>query len=286
MPRALWKGAINFGLISIPVKMYKAASSRDIHFRELHDADGAPLRQKRICSVDGKEVSSDHVVKGYEISHDRFVVLKPEELEALEQKLPHSIDIENFASLNEIDPIFYKQSYYLVPDRGSNKAYSLLLTAMRETNKAAVARLTLRMREHIAVFRAVGNALALSTLFFADEVVGRETLSELPDDVKADKRELQVAIQIIDSLTAEFEPEKYTNVHKEKILELIERKAEGEDIEAAPVSKQPATVVDLMAALQASLAVSGGKRKEETKSRKEAAAKPGRKMDSHKRKAA
>lgn len=265
MARPLWKGSINFGLISIPVKMYKAASPKDLHFRELHDTDGVPLKQKRVCPADGKEVDYEHVVKGYELSRDRFIVLKPEEIEALEQHMPHSIDIESFVELSKIDPVFYKQSYYLVPDRGSTKAYALLLAAMKETNRAAVARFVLRMKEHIAAFRPAGKALALSTLYYIDEVTSQEELEDLPKDVSADQRELKVAVQIIDSLTEEFNPGKYRNLYRDRLLELIEAKAQGQTLKAPKPSKKPAEVVDLMAALQASLKAAGKKPQEKEK---------------------
>ena len=277
MPRSFWSGSINFGLVHIPVKLYTATRQKDVRFRELHDKDAAPLRQKRICSADGEEVAYEHVVKGFEISKDHFVVIKPEELEALEKidkKAPHAIDIEAFVDLNEIEPIYYEKTYYVMPDKNAAKPYALLVQAMREANMAAIARIRIRTKESVAALRVINNAVCLSTLFYADEVVGLDEFDDvLPDASRADKREIQLATQIISSMSREFDPSEYKDDFRERVLEMIERKADGETIQAPSGEKQPAAkVVDLMAALQASLAVA--EQKTPARPRKKAEVKP------------
>lgn len=262
MPRALWKGAINFGLIHIPVKMYKATSAKDIRFRELHAEDASPLKQKKVCAFDGEEVPREEVVKGYEIAPDRFVIIQKEELEALQASEPHTITIENFVELEQVDPLYFENSYYVVPEKGAAKAYSLLLAAMEEAGKAAIARVVLRQKQHLCLLRPSGQAIAMSTLYYADEVVSQEKLEGLPEDVKPEPRELTMARQLIESLTEEFRPERYRDTYRDKVLAMIEAKAQGQQWRAPEPQKEAATVIDLVSALQASL---------------DAAKKPGRK---------
>lgn len=254
MPRAFWKGSINFGLVHIPVRMYKATSPNEISFRELHGKDSVPLQQKRVCPADGEEVDYENVSKGYEIAPDRFVVIKPAELKALQERLPQTIDISDFVELKDVDPLYFKQSYYLVPDTGATKPYQLLLEAMRQTGKAAIAQLALRMRQHLAILRPVGDLLGVSTLYYADEVVSQLELEGRPAEVKLDKRELDMARQLIDSLSAEFKIDTYHNEYRDKLVGLLEEKSRGMDIKAPPKALQSAKVIDLMDALEASLA--------------------------------
>jgi DNA end-binding protein Ku len=252
-PRALWKGAINFGLIHIPVRMYKAASGKDIRFRELHDEDMSPLKQKRVCARDGKEVSREHVVKGYEVSPDHFVVIKPEELEALEKAEAHTISIENFVDLPQVDPVYFENSYYVVPDKNAARAYALLLAAMKEKDKAAVARVVLRTKQQLVLLRATDEVMAMSTLYYADEVVSPDALEGVPHLHAPDKRELEMATKLIESLSEDFQPEKFHDEYREKLLALIDAKAEGEKWTPPKAHREPAKVVDLVSALQASL---------------------------------
>ncbi|MGI8905774.1 MAG: Ku protein [Candidatus Sumerlaeaceae bacterium] len=252
-PRALWKGAINFGLIHIPVRMYKAASGKDIRFRELHDADMSPLKQKRVCARDGKEVSREHVVKGFEVSPDHFVIIKPEELDALEKAEPHTITIENFVEMEQVDPVYFENSYYVVPDKNAARAYALLLAAMEEKDKAAVARVVLRQKQQLVLLRSTENVMTLSTLYYADEVVSKDTLEGVPDRASPDKRELDMATRLIESLSDDFQPEKYHDEYREKLLALIDAKAEGEKWTPPKAHRETAKIVDLVSALQASL---------------------------------
>jgi DNA end-binding protein Ku len=260
MPRSLWTGSLSFGLVNIPVKLYSAVSQKDIRFHLLHDSDGVRLRQKRICPVHGEEVSNEHIVKGYEIAPDHYVVVKPDELEALDPKATQSIDIQDFVSLTQIDPLYFEHAYYLVPTQGAQKAYSLLLEAMNKAKKVAVARFVMRGKEYLAAVRPLDRVLALETMLFADEVVSWTTLPELPEGhVDVGERELAMAKQLIDTLTSDFHPEKYHDAYRARVMELIERKAEGQEIVAQPEQPKQAKVINLMEALEASLAASKNK---------------------------
>lgn len=259
MPRSIWSGAISFGLVNVPVKLYSAVSRKSVRFHQLHDADHVRIQQKRVCPQDGEEVPYENIVKGYEISPDRYVVIEPEELEALDPKKTRSIEIQEFVDLDEIDPIYFDHPYYLAPGTGAQKAYRLLLSAMKETNKVAIARVVIRQKENLVAIRASGNVMTMATLVFHDEVINPETIDELPEEGEAEvsDREVDMAEQLINSLTADFEPEKYHDEYRERVLELIEAKASGEEIAIQP-PEEPAKVPDLMAALEQSLAAAKG----------------------------
>ncbi|HEV2076087.1 MAG TPA: Ku protein [Thermoleophilaceae bacterium] len=253
MPRSIWSGAISFGLVNVPVKLYSAVSRKTVRFHQLHDKDHVRIQQKRVCPEDGEEVPYDNVVKGYEIAPGHHVVVTPEELEGIDPKKTRTIDIEDFVELDQIDPIYYDSAYYLVPDKGADKAYNLLLRAMRDSGRVAVARVVIRSKEHLTAIRPTGDVMTMATMLFSDEVVSPEGLDELPeDDQKAGKRELEMARQLIESLSTDFEPGKYRDEYRERVLELVERKAEGEEIAVQP-AEEPERVPDLMAALEASV---------------------------------
>ncbi len=253
MPRAIWSGAISFGLVNVPVKLYSAVSRKTVRFHQLHEKDGVRIQQKRVCPEDGEEVSYDDIVKGYEISPGRHVIVTPEELDGVDPKKTRTIDIEDFVNLEEIDPIYYDAAYYLVPDKGADKAYNLLLQAMRDDGRVAIARVVIRTKEHLTAIRPTGDVMTMATMLFADEVVPPDRLDELADkDEGASKRELDMARQLIDSLASDFEPDKYRDEYRERVLDLIERKAEGEEIAVQP-AEEPERVPDLMAALEASI---------------------------------
>jgi len=205
-------------------------------------------------------VPYEQIVKGYEIGPDRYVTITPEELESLEPEKTRTIDIEAFVDLDEIDPIFYDHPYYLVPDKGAEKAYRLLVDSMQEANKVAIARVVLRQKEHLVALRPKDGVLTMETMLFADEVVPPDSLDEMPDDgaAKTSKRELDMAKQLIESLSAEFEPEQYRDEYRDRVLDMIERKAQGETITIEAPSEKPKEVPDLMAALEASIASSKG----------------------------
>jgi DNA end-binding protein Ku len=255
MARAIWSGSISFGLVNVPVKIFSAVSPKEVRFHMVHDADGARIKQKRICSADGKEVPYQHIAKGYEISPGKYVVITNEELEKFDPESTRTIDIEEFVELPEIDPIYYQSSYYLVPDRGAAKAYSLLFHALKDSNKIGVAKVVLRTKQYLCAVRPFGKVLALSTMLYADEINPQSELEGLPKEgPKPNERELKMAEQLIESLAAKFEPEKYKDEYREKVLALIRQKAEGKQIKAPPAERAPAKVVNLMDALKASLA--------------------------------
>jgi DNA end-binding protein Ku len=252
----MWSGAISFGLVNVPVKLYSAVSRKTVRFNQLNKETGNRIQQKRVDSLTGDDVPFEQIVKGYELTRDRYVVLTPEELEALDPERSRTIDIEDFVDLVEIDPIYYDHPYYLVPDKGATKAYGLLLGAMEQAGKVAIARVVLRSKEQLVAIRPAGELLMMETMIFADEVVPHDEIDDLPDakDLKASDRELKMAQQLIDSLSSSFEPERYHDEYREKVLGLIERKAEGQEIAVQPEAPEPAKVPDLMAALEASLA--------------------------------
>ena len=261
MPRSMWSGAISFGLVNVPVKLYSAVNRKTVRFHQLNGKTGTRIAQKRVDPSTGDEVSYDDLVKGYELTKDHYVVITPEELEALDPEKTRTIDIEDFVDLVDIDPVYYDHPYYLIPDKGAAKAYGLLLNAMEESGKVAIARVVIRTKEQLVAIRpAPGNVLMMETMIFADEVVPPGDIEELPDakELKASDRELKMAQQLIDSLSSDFEPEKYHDEYREKVLELIERKAAGEEIAVQPEAPKPEKVPDLMAALEASLAAVKG----------------------------
>jgi DNA end-binding protein Ku len=259
-PRAIWSGAISFGLVNVPVKLYSATAPKTVRFHQLHDKDGVRIRQKRVCPADGEEVPYEHIVKGYEIAKDRYVVITQEELDALDPRATKTIDIEEFVELSEIDPVYYDSAYHLAPATGGAKAYRLLLSAMEEAGKVAIGRFVLRTRQQLCALRPANGVLMLSTMLFGDEVNPPERLDELDAiaDVEATDREVNMARQLIESLSVPFEPEKHKDDYRERVLELIERKAAGEEIAVQPEAEGEPEVPDLMAALEASLAAVRG----------------------------
>jgi DNA end-binding protein Ku len=265
MARAIWSGAISFGLVNVPVKLYSATSPKTVRFHQLSSKTGARIRQKRVDPSTGEEVPYEEIVKGYEITPDHYVMIDPEELEALDPKVTKTIDIEEFVDLSEIDPIYYDHSYYLAPTAGGAKAYRLLLDAMKEAGKVGIGKLVLRTKQQLCALRPNGEVLTLTTMLWGDEVLPPERLDELESVSEADAsgRELKMAEQLIDSLSAEFEPDKFQDEYRERVLELIERKAAGEEIAVQPEAEEPAAAPDLMAALEASLAAVRGAEAEE-----------------------
>lgn len=256
MPRPIWSGAISFGLVNVPVKLTSAQSQKDVRFNQLDGTDGTRISTKRVRSDNGEEVPYERIVKGYELAQGRYVVIDPKELESLDPKASRTIDIEEFVSLDEIDPLYYEKGYILLPDKGAEKPYALLAKAMEASGKVAIARFVMRTKQYLAAVRAKNGALVLSTMLYSDEVVAPEQVEGLPDAeaVAPSDREVAMAEQLIESLTTEFEPAKYRDEYRDKVLELIEAKAEGQVVVQPEVSEEPTKVVDLMAALEASLA--------------------------------
>ncbi len=258
MARPIWTGAISFGLVNVPVKLFSAVSQKEVRFHMLHDKDGARIKQKRVCSADGEEVPYEHVVKGFEVGPERYVTVTPEELQKFDPKATSTIEIEDFVKLEEIDPIFFESSYHLVPGKGAGKPYALLFEAMRKTGKVGIARMVMRTKQYLCCVRPVEEGLMVSTMLYADEVVPQSDLEGLPSESTAPKdKELEMAEQLIDSLTTKFKPEKYKDEYREKVLALLDKKAEGEEIVTSPEETTPAKVVNLMDALKKSLAAAG-----------------------------
>jgi DNA end-binding protein Ku len=257
MARSIWTGAISFGLVTVPVKLYSAVSRKTVRFHQLNSETGVRIQQRRVDPTTGDEISYDSIVKGFEIGPDRYVIVQPEELEALDPKKTKTIEIEDFVDLSDIDPIFYDHPYYLAPGAGGAKPYRLLLEAMRESGKVAIAKVVIRQKEQLVAIRPMdGEVLGMATMIFADEVVDADRIDELDAarEVEVNDRELGIAKQLVESLSGDFEPDKYHDTYREEVLSLIERKAAGEEIAVQPEREEAEEPVpDLMAALKASL---------------------------------
>jgi DNA end-binding protein Ku len=259
MPRAIWSGSISFGLLNVPVKLYSAVSKQTVRFKELREGDGARIRHKRVAETDGKEVPYDNIVKGYEYAPDQYVVLTKEELAELDPKRTRAIEIQDFVDLDDIDPIYFEQPYYLGPDKGAARAYALLVQAMKDSRKVAIARFVLRNKEHLAAIRPMDDVLTLATMRFHDEVTSPNDLDgevfEEEKPKKPDQREVEMAKQLIESLTSDFKADRYRDEYREELLDLLERKAAGKEVVTAPTEEpKPTKAPDLMAALEESLA--------------------------------
>jgi DNA end-binding protein Ku len=261
MARAIWSGTISFGLLNVPVKLYSAVSRKTIRFNELRESDSSRVRHKRVAESDDAEVPYEEIVKGYEISPDRYVVLSREELEELNPAKTRAIEIQDFVDIEQIDPIYFDSPYYLAPAEGAEKAYGLLVRAMEASGKAAIARFVLRNKEHLAAIRPMDGVLTLTTMRFADEVVSPKELDDvLPDaSPRVEKREREMAEKLIESLAGDFKPDKYRDEYREQLLSLIEQKAEGKQVVASETEEpEPTKAPDLMAALEESLAAVKG----------------------------
>ncbi len=258
MPTAIWTGSISFGLVTVPVRLVSATRSQDVRFHQLEAETGARIRYRRVSEQTGEEVPNDQIVKGYELENGHYVVIEPDELAALKPKGSRQIEIEDFVDLSEIDPVYFEQPYYLVPDKDAAKAYRLLTQVMEDENKVAVGRFVLRSKEALVAIRPVDGMLCLETMRYADEVleVDREAIDS---EAEPSERELDMARQLVSTLAGEFDPEKYRDEYREEVLALIDRKAAGEEIVAPAAPEEPAKVLDLMAALEASLARTGAK---------------------------
>ena len=263
MARAIWSGSISFGLLNVPVKLYSAVARRGISLREIRESDGARIRHRRVAEGTEEEVPYEKIVKAFEISPDRYVPLSKDELASLDPQKTRAIEVQDFVDLDEIDPIYFDSPYYLGPAEGAERAYSLLARAMEGSGKVAIARFVFRNKEHLAAIRPSDGVLTLTTMRFADEVVPP---SELDDVLPAEKprvakREVEMAEQLIDSLTRRFDPAAYRDEYREELLAMIERKAAGEEVMVAPSEeREPTKAPDLMTALEESIAAVQGKR--------------------------
>jgi DNA end-binding protein Ku len=272
MPRAMWKGAISFGLVTIPVAVYPVTEEKGLKFNQLHDEDGGRIRYKRVCEKDGEEVTFEHIVKGYEVEKDRYVVLTDEDLNAVPVESSRAIDIHRFVDLDEIDPVMFKKSYYLVPEETGAKAYALLREAMADDGRVGIAKVSFRDKEHLAALRFKDEAFVLETMYWPDEI--REAdFGGVDVSAKIRGQELEMAKQLIESLSGEWNPEEYSDEYREALIQIVEAKLNGQEIEV--VAPEPtAKVVDLMEALKASVAAAKKEADEPAPSRKPAAKKP------------
>ena len=271
MPRAMWKGAISFGLVTIPVAVYPATEEKTLRFNQLHDEDGGRIRYKRVCEKDGEEVTFEHIVKGYEVEKDRYVVLTDEDLNAIPVESSRAIDIHRFVDLEEIDPVMFKKSYFLVPEETGAKAYALLREAMADDGRVGIAKVSFRDKEHLAALRFKDEAFVLETMYWPDEI--REAdFGGVDVSAKVRGQELEMAKQLIESLSGEWNPEEYSDEYREALLQIVEAKLNGQEIEV--VAPEPtAKVVDLMEARKASVAAAKKEADEPAPSRKPAAKK-------------
>jgi DNA end-binding protein Ku len=279
----MWKGAISFGLVTIPVAVYPATEEKTLRFNQLHDEDGGRIRMKRVCSIDGEEVGYEHIVKGYEYEKDRYVIVTDDDFEKVPVESSRQIDIQQFVELEDIDPMLYKKSYYLVPEETGAKAYALLREAMNRAGKVGIAKVSFRDKEHLAALRFSEEAFVLETMFWPDEI--REAdFGGVDVDAKIRDNELEMAQTLIDNLTADWDPGAYTDEYREGLLQIVEAKINGEEIEV--VEPEPAAkVVDLMEALKASVAAAKKEAKAEEKPKKAAAKKTTAKKTGSRKKA-
>src|SRR5438309_2676206 len=251
MPRTMWKGAISFGLVSIPIRVITATDEKGLSFNQLHDEDHGRIKYQRVCAKCGEVVAYEHIVKGYEYEKDRYVVLTDEELESVPVESSRAIDILQFVDAEDIDPLYYKKSYYLVPEEVGVKAYRLLREAMSEDGRVGIAKVSFRDKEHLSALRFSDDILVLETMYWPDEI--REAkFEELDKDAKLRPQEIQMARTLIDNLTEDWDPDQYHDEYRQALLDMVEKKVAGEEIEVIE-APEPAKVVDLMEALKASV---------------------------------
>jgi DNA end-binding protein Ku len=250
----MWKGSISFGLVNIPIKLHTATEDKDIKLRTLHKKCHSPIKYEKKCPVCEVEVQNDDLVKAYEYTKGKFVVLEDDDLEKLKKENEDkAVEIMDFVEMTDIDPIYYDRTYYMSPGDGGGKAYSLLRKALTESEKVGIAKIIIRSKEQLAVIRVYDNTLVMETIHYPDEVRKAEDVPNVPAEDKVTKKEIDTAILLIDQLTAKFEPEKYTDEYRTALMDLIESKRTGKEV-VTPVDKEPtANVTDLMTALQASI---------------------------------
>ncbi len=259
MPRSIWKGAISFGLVTIPVALYTATEDRTPKFKQLRGADGSAIRYKRVAESDGEEVVWEEIVKGFEIEKGRYVVFTDEELEAAAAgRGSRLVDVVQFVDASEIDPIYYKSTYYLAPEKTGTKAYRILLQALQDRQRVGIAKVNIREKQHLATLRAKGDVLVMETMFWPDEIRAAE-FEELEAEPEIRKEEVAMAEMLIDNLTSPFDPTAYKDSSRESIEELARKKIEGEEI-IAPTAPEPTKVIDLLEALKASVEATKQKR--------------------------
>lgn len=269
MPRAIWSGTISFGLVNVPVKLHTATEEKDVHFHQFAATPspsagvlktGDRIKNKRVSEKSGREIDFKDIVKGYEVTKGKFVIVTPEELESVDPGPRKTIEIEDFVSLEEIDPIYFVKTYYLAPDsgEGASRAYALLRETMKKSDRVAIGRFVMRTKQYLVALRPMDNVLTLSTLYFADEVRDWKDL-DIPGAVKLKPREMEIAMSLVDSLTSTWKPERYEDTYRARVLKLVKDKAKGKEI-VVEEEEKPAPVADLLAALEASVKEARGKR--------------------------
>ena len=276
MARPVWSGSISFGLVSVPVKAYTAARDHTVHFNQLERDTGARVRHQNVSDQTGEEIDRDDIVLGYEVSGGRYVTFERDELDELRPRSTKAIDVQDFVALEDVDPIYYQKTYWLGPDGdAATEPYALLLAAMEDRGRVAIGSVVMRNKQYLAAVRPLDGALAMSTMRFADEVVDRATIDEIPEQAdKADSKALKLAFQIVDSLAGDWDPSQYHDTYVEEVHKIIEAKAEGETIEVDEGEDAGgAKVLDLMEALRASLDASKGSGGAKEAPRRKAAAK-------------
>ena len=257
--QSIWKGSISFGLVTIPVGLYSATQDKKASFKQLREGDHSPIKYKRVAEVDGEEVPYEKIVRGYEFEKGKYVVFTKDELKAVGKSLAGTVDVVQFVDQADIDPIYFKKSYYLAPEKGGVKAYSILLNALKDQSKVGVAKVAIREREYLSVVRPDDDVLVLETMWWPDEV--REPVFEaLEEEVEPSKEELTMAAMIIDNLSAEFDPSMWSDASREAVEDMAQAKVDGQEI-VAPESPEPTKVVDLLDALKASVEATKAKRK-------------------------
>lgn len=251
----IWKGSISFGLVNIPIKLHTATEDKDIKLRNLHKKCHSPVKYEKVCPVCDVEISNEDIVRAYEYAKGKFVVLEDEELEGLKKENEEkAVEILDFVKMDTIDPLYYNRSYFMSPNEGGSKAYSLLRKALEESGKVGLAKIIIRSKEQMAVIRVYENTLVMETIHFPDEVRSAGDVPNVPAEDNITKKELDTAILLIDQLTTEFEPSKYTDDYRVALLELIESKRTGKEVVTPTAANEPkSNVTDLMAALQASI---------------------------------
>lgn len=253
MAHAIWSGAINFGLVTIPVKLYTAVRDNDLSFNQLHAKDQGRINYKRVCSKDGKEVPWAEIVKGYEVEKDQYVIIEGAERKAIAPEATQSIDIAQFVSLSEIDPMLFDRPYYLEPEKKSQHAYALLRDALSKAGKVGIATVVIRTKQYLAALRPHGDALVLDLMRFADEVVPADDF-KFPGDIKVAAGEMKMANMLIDSMTSPFKADEYEDTYRHQVMAMIEARAKGKPAKKGKAPAKPAaTVVNLMDVLQQSL---------------------------------
>jgi DNA end-binding protein Ku len=270
MARSMWSGSISFGLVNVPVKLYTAVREKDIHFHMLTKDGHCRVRRKLVCPDDDREVDYKETTRGYEIAPDQYVVFDEGELEALRPEASRAIQILDFVNLADIDPIYFQRPYYLAPDERAGKSYHLLLRAMRDAERVAIATFVMRQKQYLAAIRPTDKLLLLETMNYADEIVQPDELPGIDEPPDVDQRELKMAKQLIDALAGDFAPEKYRDEYREQLMEIIEKKAKGQEVRIAPPPEEPARVLNLMKALEASLAEAKKSRKSPPRRKKSA----------------